>query len=57
VVVEIGFIQECSKSIQSSKLSVIHRDLKPANILVMEVAGMSEPKIIDFGVAKALSQG
>jgi len=30
--------------------------LKPSNILVAELDGRAEPKIIDFGVAKALSQ-
>lgn len=35
---------------------IIHRDLKPSNILVSEVDGKSLPKIIDFGVAKALTQ-
>ena len=33
---------------------VIHRDLKPANILVGEVDGRPVPKVIDFGVAKAM---
>ena len=33
---------------------VIHRDLKPANILVGEVDGRLVPKVIDFGVAKAM---
>jgi len=36
--------------------AIIHRDLKPSNILVMEVDGRPVPKIIDFGVAKALTQ-
>jgi WD40 repeat protein/serine/threonine protein kinase len=35
---------------------VIHRDLKPSNILVAEVDGRPEPKIIDFGIAKAIQQ-
>ena len=33
---------------------VIHRDLKPSNILVTEQDGVAQPKIIDFGIAKAL---
>ncbi|MEE8166166.1 MAG: serine/threonine-protein kinase, partial [Myxococcota bacterium] len=35
---------------------VIHRDLKPSNILVTLPEDSPVPKIIDFGVAKALSQ-
>jgi serine/threonine protein kinase/tetratricopeptide (TPR) repeat protein len=33
---------------------VIHRDIKPGNVLVTEVDGRLEPKVIDFGVAKAV---
>jgi serine/threonine protein kinase/Flp pilus assembly protein TadD len=33
---------------------VIHRDLKPSNILVALCDGRPEPKVIDFGLAKAL---
>jgi len=34
---------------------VIHRDLKPSNILIAEsVEGRGEPRVIDFGIAKAL---
>lgn len=35
---------------------IIHRDLKPSNILVTVIDGEAVPKIIDFGVAKALGQ-
>ncbi|MBW7934851.1 MAG: tetratricopeptide repeat protein, partial [Gemmatimonadaceae bacterium] len=35
---------------------VIHRDLKPSNILVMLQDGKPVPKVIDFGIAKALTQ-
>jgi len=34
----------------------IHRDIKPSNILVTEQDGQAVPKVIDFGVARALSQ-
>jgi WD40 repeat protein/serine/threonine protein kinase len=35
--------------------AVIHRDIKPSNILVTEVDGRPDPRIIDFGIAKVLS--
>jgi non-specific serine/threonine protein kinase/serine/threonine-protein kinase len=35
---------------------VIHRDLKPSNVLVAIQDGKPIPKIIDFGVAKAIAQ-
>jgi len=35
---------------------VLHRDLKPSNVLVAEQDGRPRPKVIDFGVAKALRQ-
>lgn len=34
---------------------IIHRDLKPSNILVTECEGKPVPKVIDFGVAKAIA--
>ena len=33
---------------------IIHRDLKPSNIMVMAESESHTPKIIDFGIAKAL---
>ncbi len=35
---------------------VIHRDLKPGNILVEEIDGEPVPKIIDFGLARAVGE-
>src|SRR5207249_7787188 len=32
---------------------IIHRDIKPSNILVTINDGVSVPKVIDFGIAKA----
>ncbi|MGC0772567.1 MAG: serine/threonine-protein kinase [Candidatus Acidiferrum sp.] len=50
------FTQVCEGVRHAHQKAVIHRDLKPSNILVAEVDGKATPKIIDFGVAKALSQ-
>jgi eukaryotic-like serine/threonine-protein kinase len=33
---------------------IIHRDLKPSNILVSRQDGVPVPKVIDFGIAKAI---
>lgn len=35
---------------------IIHRDIKPANVMVSKVDGRYVPKVIDFGVAKAIEQ-
>ncbi|MFY9225675.1 MAG: SUMF1/EgtB/PvdO family nonheme iron enzyme [Blastocatellia bacterium] len=35
---------------------IIHRDLKPANVMVISRAGRLLPKLLDFGIAKGLSQ-
>ena len=37
------------------KKDVVHRDLKPANVLVGREEGVLVPKVIDFGIAKLLS--
>ena len=50
------FIHVCEGVQHAHQKAIIHRDLKPSNILVMEVDGRAAPKIIDFGVAKALTQ-
>ncbi|MEM6794918.1 MAG: protein kinase [Acidobacteriota bacterium] len=36
---------------------VLHRDLKPSNVLVAIEDCLPVPKIIDFGIAKAIAQG
>jgi serine/threonine protein kinase len=35
---------------------IIHRDIKPSNVLVTLYDGKPVPKVIDFGVAKAIEQ-
>lgn len=51
------FLQVCRGVQHAHQQGIIHRDLKPTNILVAEVDGQPAPKIIDFGIAKALMQG
>jgi serine/threonine protein kinase len=50
------FIQVCEGVQHAHQKAIIHRDLKPSNILVSEIDGKPMPRIIDFGVAKAISQ-
>lgn len=48
------FIPVCRAVQHAHQKAILHRDLKPSNILVMEVDGKPVPKVIDFGIAKAL---
>ena len=50
------FIQICHAIGHAHQKGIIHRDIKPSNILVSTQDDQAIPKIIDFGVAKALSQ-
>ena len=50
------FIRVCEGVQHAHHKGVIHRDLKPSNILVAEYDDRPVPKVIDFGVAKALNQ-
>jgi serine/threonine protein kinase len=49
------FIQVCEGVQHAHQKAIIHRDLKPANILVVELDGKPVPRIIDFGLAKAIT--
>lgn len=48
------FCQICSAVQHAHQKGIIHRDLKPSNILVTLFDGVPVPKVIDFGIAKAL---
>ena len=50
------FVQTCEAVQHAHQKAIVHRDLKPSNILVMLQDGRPLVKVIDFGVAKALSQ-
>src|SRR5580704_1851459 len=49
------FIKVCEGVQHAHQKAIIHRDLKPSNVLVVEVDGKPVPRIIDFGIAKAIS--
>src|ERR1700680_3458895 len=49
-------VQVCEGVQHAHQKAIIHRDLKPTNILVVEVDGKPVPRIIDFGLAKVISE-
>jgi eukaryotic-like serine/threonine-protein kinase len=49
-------IRVCQAIQHAHQKGIIHRDLKPSNVLIAEYDGQPVPKIIDFGVAKAIGQ-
>jgi serine/threonine protein kinase len=50
------FIQVCHAIQHAHQKGIIHRDIKPSNILVTLLDGGPVPKVIDFGIAKALEE-
>ena len=50
------FTKVCEGVQHAHQKAIIHRDLKPTNILVVEVDGKPVPRVIDFGLAKAISE-
>ena len=50
------FIPVCQAIQHAHQKGIIHRDIKPSNVLVCIQDGRPVPKVIDFGVAKALHQ-
>src|SRR5207302_10735846 len=50
------FIPVCHAVQHAHQKGIIHRDLKPSNILVALYDGKPVPKVIDFGLAKAIHQ-
>ena len=49
------FLQICDAVQHAHQKGVIHRDLKPGNLLVTDLDGKPAPKVIDFGIAKAVA--
>src|SRR4029077_16539028 len=50
------FVPVCQAIQHAHQKGIIHRDIKPSNVLVTLYDGKPVPKVIDFGVAKAIEQ-
>jgi serine/threonine protein kinase/Tol biopolymer transport system component len=50
------FIQICHAVQHAHENGIIHRDIKPTNVMVTLHDGRPIPKVIDFGIAKAMNQ-
>ncbi len=50
------FLQVCEAVQYAHQRGIIHRDIKPSNTLISIQGEKVTPKIIDFGVAKAITQ-
>ena len=48
-------IQVCQAIQHAHQKGIIHRDIKPSNVLVTSYNGKAAPKVIDFGIAKAIA--
>jgi serine/threonine protein kinase/tetratricopeptide (TPR) repeat protein len=50
------FVPVCQAIQHAHQKGIIHRDIKPSNVLVTMYDDQPVPKVIDFGVAKAVEQ-
>jgi signal transduction histidine kinase len=50
------FVPVCQAIQHAHQKGIIHRDIKPSNVMITLCDGKPVPKVIDFGVAKAIAQ-
>lgn len=50
------FLSVCFGVQHAHQKAIVHRDLKPSNVLVATIDNEPTPKVIDFGVAKAIGE-
>jgi tetratricopeptide (TPR) repeat protein len=51
------FLRVCEAVQHAHQRGIIHRDLKPSNVLITRQGAELVPKVIDFGIAKAIDAG
>ncbi|HEY0988388.1 MAG TPA: serine/threonine-protein kinase, partial [Kofleriaceae bacterium] len=51
----VPFVERLCEVVHTAhEQGMVHRDIKPANVIVLERAGRLLPKLLDFGVARAI---
>ncbi|MBU1947919.1 MAG: serine/threonine protein kinase, partial [Candidatus Eisenbacteria bacterium] len=50
------FLDVCNAVQHAHHKGIIHRDIKPSNVMITLLDGTPVPKVIDFGIAKAIQQ-
>lgn len=50
------FVLACRAVQHAHQKGIIHRDIKPSNVLIKDTDAGPVPKVIDFGVAKAIGE-
>lgn len=53
----LSIMQQVTSALTHAHQSgIVHRDLKPSNIMITKAEGKEQAKIVDFGIAKVISQ-